>query len=39
MALNQPFEQFLTQGKEEATRLSEGYALLRTILSVPATGR
>ncbi len=39
ISLNRPFEQFLAQGKEEATRISEGYALLRTILSVPATGR
>ena len=39
IALNGPFERFLGQGKEEATRLSEGYAQLRSILGVPETGR
>jgi flagellum-specific ATP synthase len=39
IALNEPFERFLGQGKEEATRLSEGYAQLRSILGVPETGR
>ncbi len=39
IALNGAFEQFLSQGKEEATRLDESYARLRSILDVPETGR
>ncbi|GLK77241.1 flagellum-specific ATP synthase [Methylopila jiangsuensis] len=39
IALNGPFERFLAQGKEEATRLGEGYAQLDSILSVGETGR
>jgi flagellum-specific ATP synthase len=39
IALNGEFERFLSQGKEEATRLDEGYAQLRTILGVSETER
>lgn len=39
IALNGPFERFLGQGKEEATRLSEGYGLLASILGVAETER
>ncbi len=39
IALNGPFERFLAQGKEEATRLGEGYAQLASILTTGATER
>ena len=39
IALHEPLERFLAQGKEEATRLGDGYLQLRTILGVPDTGR
>lgn len=39
IALNGPFERFLGQGKEEATRLGEGYGLLASILGVAETER
>ena len=39
IALNEPLERFLAQGKEEATRLGDAYAQLRRILGVPETGR
>ncbi|RXF75686.1 flagellar protein export ATPase FliI [Hansschlegelia zhihuaiae] len=39
IALHEPLERFLAQGKEEATRLGEAYAQLRSILSVADTGR
>lgn len=35
--LHQPFEQFLGQGKEESTRLDEGYQWLERILAGSAT--
>ncbi|MFD1704224.1 flagellar protein export ATPase FliI [Methylopila henanensis] len=37
IALNGPMERFLAQGKEEATRLGEGYAQLASILGVSET--
>jgi len=37
IALNGPIERFLGQGKEEATRLGEGYAQLASILGVSET--
>lgn len=39
IALNGPFERFLTQGKEEATRIGEGYGQLAQILGVADTER
>ena len=39
IALNEPLERFLGQRKEEATRLGDCYAQLRSILGVPDTGR
>jgi flagellum-specific ATP synthase len=39
IALHEPLERFLAQGKEEATTLEQAYAQLRTILGVPDTGR
>jgi flagellum-specific ATP synthase len=37
--LHKPIEDFLAQGKEEATSLAEGYRRLDEILAVPATER
>jgi flagellum-specific ATP synthase len=37
--LHKPLEDFLAQGKEEATSLAEGYRRLDEILAVPATER
>ena len=37
--LHRPLEDFLAQGKEEATSLAEGYRRLEEILTVPATER
>ncbi|GLK78585.1 flagellar protein export ATPase FliI [Methylopila turkensis] len=37
IALSGPMERFLAQGKEEATRLGEGYAQLASILGVSET--
>jgi len=37
--LHRPLEDFLTQGKEEATSLAEGYRRLEEILTVPETER
>ena len=39
IALHEPLERFLAQGKEEATRLGDSYAQLRSILSVSDTER
>lgn len=39
IALNDPLEAFLKQGKEEATGLGDCYAQLRNILGVPDTER
>jgi flagellum-specific ATP synthase len=35
--LHRPLEDFLAQGKEEATRLSEGYQRLEQILAILET--
>jgi flagellum-specific ATP synthase len=37
IALNGPIERFLGQGKEEATRIGEGYSQLASILGVSET--
>jgi flagellum-specific ATP synthase len=39
ISLHEPLEDFLRQGKDEATALAEGYGLLAQIIGTSATER